>query len=208
MNPKDEMFKSLPSNIQETLRAIDDFEKQMALAEVIYHILPGPDRQLDKVCTATEVHEVVPGTKQTARNHLNDLVDLNILEDTNPEQKTFHVHPHIQTDRNVSNRSNTLVHDGGSIHEQLPDFDNPLFNPADGNPIKPTIATIFLLIFSAPTATITTSLGAVDPSSALIAGLLLTSTWLTYELAKIPTEYPRHTAHELHSRLQRLNLTP
>jgi hypothetical protein len=208
MKSKDEMFMSLPSNIREKLLTIDDFEKRMALAEVVYHLLPGPDRQLNKVCTATEVHDVVSGTKETTRNYLKDLVNLNIVESTEPEQKTFHIPPHIQADGDVSNRSTALIHDGGSTHEQLPDFDNPLFTPADSNPIKPTIATITLLILSAPTAAITTSLGTVNTSSALIAGLLLTTTWLAYELAKIPTELPQHTAHELRSRLQRLNLTP
>lgn len=222
------MYKKLPTELQTQLDTpkprADNTPLQsirqdgLAKIELVYHLCPGPDRRLETLCTVDDVATELNVSEETARKKLAKLVDKGILHVSEEQAYTYSISPDHW---NVIDppEATKLLEDGGipmtedppsSIESTdqkgyalsgsgyaqadtdgrsvTPGSKQPLVDASDGRLTAPFAASVALLV-----------LGVVDAAIIPTTGLIVTVSWLAYELAKLPN----YTPHDMLRKLTR-----
>lgn len=220
------MYQELPAPIQgrlesPTLSEGESFNSTvqdgLPKVKLVYHLIPGRDRRLDPRCTVQQVATEFALSEQAARETLNGLADDGIVHKDDCEKHSYLISPDYWDDIGGPPEPEQLMQDGGipMASEQpspvatttirtdpAPEADSvqyhlvntssdrrntrPLVESPDGELIPPVAALVALL-----------ALGLTDASFAPASGLVLTLSWLAYQVAKLPNHTPKETVQKL-----------
>ena len=229
------MYQELPAAIQDQFKPPEIGEGNAFNArvqdglpdiELVYHLIPGPDRRLDPPCTVQKIAAEFDISEEAARHSLNKLADKGVLYKDDCKGHSYLISPDYWDTIGASSEPAKLLRDGGipttnshpsaasttkTKKNTVAETDSAQSHLGDSSLDRHNECPLVDFSDGEPTVPVAASaalltLGVADSSLTVTAGLIMSVSWLAYEFAKLPNYTPRDTIRALTAKQSRISL--